>query len=99
MATSADRLNERTAGFELGRVFKTEHIAIGISVISLIVTIAALFIASLSLDDAKDAKMRAEYQDMKIESLDDEFGLVNLRYGQLLIYLESQGIEIPEEYK
>ena len=58
--------------------FRDESNAVAIAKVSVVVALLSLLMAFMALDNAKDAKMRAEYQDLHIEELSDKIGVMEV---------------------
>lgn len=52
---------------------------LALSSIAIVVACLSLLLAFMALDNAKDAKLRAEYQDKYIEDLSDKIGVLEVR--------------------
>lgn len=72
MNESTDLRAEDNKLSALVRLFKQESKAVTISGLALMAGILALLMAFMALSDAKEAKVRAEYQDQHIKTMQDQ---------------------------
>ena len=74
-----DDLRAENTVFRLFRKFTREAQLLALSSIAIVVACLSLLLAFMALDNAKDAKLRAEYQDKYIEDLSDKIGVLEVR--------------------
>ncbi len=76
--------------------FSSEAKTVSIASVALIVSALALLMAWIAVDSAKDAKIRAEYQDTQIQELREDVAVYRIRYAKLDAWLRANGIPVKE---
>jgi len=94
MATELQADNNKT--YRLLRQFSSEAKALTIASVALIVTVLALLMAFMALNDAKHAKRKAEYQDSHIEELRQDIAVYRIRAAKLDAWLKAHEIDVEE---
>lgn len=82
--------------YRLLEKFSSESKALTIASVSLIVTVLALLMAFMALNDAKHAKIQAQYQDAHIEELREDIAVYRIRAAKLDAWLKAHEIDVDE---
>ena len=76
---------------------REESTAVTIAQVSIIISVVFAFLAILSVAASFNANLRAEYQDDKIQKMEDELSIYRVRYANWVALMNARGIELPEE--
>jgi len=78
--------------------FTSESKTIVIASISLVVTVLSLLIAFMALDDAKHARIQAEFLKTQNSEMRDEIEVYRIRSAKLDAWLKAKGVPVEEIY-
>ena len=95
MGETTDLQAENNRFHRLFEKFSAESKALTIASVALIITVLSLLMAFMALDAAKNAKIRAQYQDQIIEDLSDEFRLYQYHAEAIHADLTAHGFKPP----
>ena len=78
--------------------FTDQSKAVSISSVALIVSLLALLMAWMAVDDAKTAALRSEMQAQTIAGLEDDIDVYRIRAAKMNAWLSANGVPTHQVY-
>ncbi len=73
--------------------------AVTIAQVAMIISIAFAILTLIAISASLNANLRAEYQDDKIQKMEDDLAVYRVRYANWVALMKTKGVELPEEEK